>query len=314
MCNMDKAPRAYLTFAPTVTRDEAGLPKRFSGIAYSGGVIPGYGWYGDAAIDLASLTLPEGAIFALVDHDPAQRAGKLTARLSGNQILVDGEFFTATEAGREVAGLFAEGAPWQMSVGVQAKTTQTDTATAHEINGQTLSIHTLFTDATLREVSFVPVGADPNTSVAAFSAGGMDSRARGGTSPSPKGNTMTIEELQAKVAELEGTLTAETARADAAETQLAGIRLAARKAAVVSLGADLGRELTAEEIAAFEKMPEEIFAVMAGTLKTFKPAAGASSHLFSEQATNGAAPVDSKTAELVAQITARQAAIMPATR
>jgi hypothetical protein len=312
---MDKTPRTFLTFAPIVTRDEAGVPKRFSGIAYSGGVIPQYGWLGDAAIDLATFTLPDGAIFALVDHDPTQRAGKLTARLHNNQILVDGEFFTATEAGREVAGLFAEGAPWQMSVGVQAKISQTETPVAQQINGQTLTVHALLTHATLREVSFVPVGADPNTTVAAFAAGGMDQAAQHRT-PSKGNPPMTLEELQAKIAELEGSLTAEKTRADAAETTLATIQLAARKTAITQLAANLGRDLSPEETAAFEQMPGEIFAVMAGTLQSVKPTAPPA-YLFSEQATQGKAPASQNedlSAAIVAQVNAKQLAMMPATK
>ena len=137
----------FFTFTPTVAeRDEAGLPRRFEGVAYSGGVIPGYGWHGDAAIDLSTMELPQGQVFALVDHDPGKRAGKLSARLVGNQVLVSGEFFTASDAGKEVAALFAEGAPWQMSVGIQGKVENGDRRSI-ELNGRALSVDTIFRNA-----------------------------------------------------------------------------------------------------------------------------------------------------------------------
>ena len=160
---------AYLTFAPTISEHDAqGLPTKFSGIAYSGGVIPSYGGFGDAAIEIESFQIPTAPVFALVDHDPKQRAGKLSAELQGNQIAISGEFFTSSPAGKEVAALFAEGAPWQLSVGIQAQTTLTGKDPI-QMNGRTMAINTLFKNASLREVSFVPVGADPNTAVAAFS-------------------------------------------------------------------------------------------------------------------------------------------------
>ncbi|MCB1630283.1 MAG: hypothetical protein H7A12_04425 [Pseudomonadales bacterium] len=167
---------AFFTFTPTVAeRDEAGLPRRFEGVAYSGGVIPQYGAHGDVAVDLASLQLPNAPIFALVDHDPGKRAGKLGARLAGNQVLVSGEFFTASDAGKEVAALFAEGAPWQLSIGIQAAVESGERRSV-TLNGRALSVDTIFRNAKLREVSFVPVGADPETSVHAFRAARAQAR------------------------------------------------------------------------------------------------------------------------------------------
>jgi hypothetical protein len=56
-----------ITFA--VEADQT-KPQRFRGIAYSGELIPAYGFYGDAAIDLSSITLPSGKLFALVAQEP----------------------------------------------------------------------------------------------------------------------------------------------------------------------------------------------------------------------------------------------------
>lgn len=164
-----------LTFSPAIEPAAHGVPRRFRGIAYSGGVIPQYGAHGNAAIDLASLQLPNAPIFALVDHDPTQRAGKLTATLANNQVIVTGELFTGSEAGKNVAALFAEGAPWQLSIGIQAAVESGDRRSI-ELNGRALSVDTIFRNAKLREVSFVPVGADPETSVHAFRAARAQAR------------------------------------------------------------------------------------------------------------------------------------------
>ena len=58
---------------PDITVDEtSGLPTGFSGIAYSGGVVPNYGWYGDSAIDIGSLSIPD-QMFALVNRSRSAR-------------------------------------------------------------------------------------------------------------------------------------------------------------------------------------------------------------------------------------------------
>lgn len=283
-----------LTFA--VQRDQA-APQRFKGIAYSGGVIPHYGSFGDACIDLSSVKLPDGELFALVDHDHTRRAGKFRATMQGNTIAVDGEFFKSTTDGREVAALMAEGAPWQMSVGIQADIKRTDKASAIQLNGQTLAVDTVFSNATLREVSFVPVGADPNTTVSAFSrnlAGAVSNP----EIPQPKGNDMNAEDLQKQINDLSAKLEAETAARHAAETKLAEVQLAARTSAIAQLSADMARELSADETKVLQALDEAAFATMSATLKSFKPATQQHAHLFSDQATDGKT-VDSKEAELL---------------
>lgn len=283
---MKKTPTC-LTFAVVPSADPSGTgPTRFRGVAYSGGVIPQYGFYGDACIDLASLTLPAGELFALVDHDPTQRAGKFAARIDGNAVVVEGELFAATEAGREVAALMAEGAPWQMSVGIQADTESTDKRRTVTCNGQTLELHTVFKNATLREVSFVPVGADPQTSVQAFSR----NLACAAAHPVPhSGDTdMTLDELQAQVADLSAKLEAETTARQQAEADLSAVKLAARQEAIKQLAADLGRDMTEAETVAMVRMDETTYATMSATLLSFKPAPPArDASLFAPLATDG---------------------------
>jgi hypothetical protein len=301
MSGMSTKP-ACLTFAVDPVANPTGTgPMRFRGVAYSGGVIPQYGWYGDACIDLASLSLPTGKLFALVDHDPTQRAGKFDARLENNAIIVEGELFTANEAGREVAALLAEGAPWQMSVGIQAETEQSDKRRAVQCNGQPMEVNTLFKNAVLREVSFVPVGADPQTSVQAFSrnlAGDTHSPV-----PHPVGDPdMTLEELQTQVAELSAKLEAETAARQQAEDALAAHKLAARQDAIKALSAEIGRDMTEAETAALVSVDEATYATLSATLLSLKPAKPAApDHLFAEQATDGQGETPETAAILKAQ-------------
>lgn len=147
---------------------EDALPKRFSGIAYSGGVVPNFGWSGDVVIDLSTMKMPTKRVFALINHDPDQRAGVLSISQSGDAVRVDGEFLD-TEAGRSVASEFKQGAPWEFSVGLQGKSRSVDRSTPVTVNGRQMTVDTIIENAHFREVSFVPAGADPNTTAIAFS-------------------------------------------------------------------------------------------------------------------------------------------------
>lgn len=264
-----------LTFAVEPFEPEKPGPVRFRGVAYSGGLIPQYGMYGDSVIDLASINLPE-KIFALVDHDTGERAGMCFPRLEDNQIIVEGVLFD-TEAGREVAELLKAGAPWQMSVGIQAKTKVVKTY--EEINGQFFEfIDTVFSDASLREVSFVAVGADPNTAVSAFAK--RDGHQPQGATP------MELEALKAKVAELEAANADLKSKAEEAQAELSAIKLAARKDAIAKLEVATGQTFDDAKKSAFASMDDAQFEAVSITLSAIaKPAAP--DHLFSEQATGG---------------------------
>jgi phage head maturation protease len=284
---MSKDQETFFTFSPTVTeRDAAGLPKRFSGIAYTGGVIPNYGWHGDAIIDMTTLVMPEAEIFALVDHDPTKRAGRLTAELSGGQVIVNGTFFT-NEAGNEVAKLFSEGAPWQMSLGVMSERQSFEIKTPVTVNGGNHAVNTVFKNTTLREVSFVPVGADPKTAVAAFAA--ASSPAQGGK---PTGDTkMELDELKAKVAELSAALDAEKAARVDAESKLANFAAVKRDEGLAEMAKKMGRALTEPETMAFKGMDEGSFAIVLSAIPA--KSNGLPAGLGAEQATSGnAAPAD----------------------
>lgn len=274
----------FLTFKVTAAPDTGGgLPKRFSGVAYSGGLVPGHGWNGDSVIDLSSVVLPEKPVFALVDHDSGQRAGQGRLSLDGQTIQFQGEFFSSTDAGKEVAALFAENAPWELSVGFTADAAGFEKPTSVEINGQTLTVSTVFKNARIREVSFVPAGADPNTRVTAFS--------RSTTQEATPVDD--IADLKAQVEALRTELATEKAARASAETRLADIQLAARKTEVTALFTALGREDVSDNaLKPYLDMNAETFAAVSADLKAMKPAAPA--HLFTEQAISGNAP-DSNT-------------------
>jgi phage head maturation protease len=277
-----------LTFAVTSLISSDSEQTRFSGVAYSGGLIPGYGNYGDAAIDLSTITLPE-EVFALVDHDPGQRAGKGSLTVICNELVFSGELFKSTPAGQEVAALFAEGAPWQMSVGIQSKPEYSKQKRLISVNAQAMTVNTLFTHASVREVSFVPIGADPNTSVSVFSpALGstiMDQdelleRLRHllnlPTLTTLEGVLTELDKLKTVISTPEGTtlglsayLSAQTVALEDANKQLHDINLAVRKDDIEALFA--GSELTDAEKKPFFDMDNVQFSAVKAQFSVTKP-------------------------------------------
>ena len=266
----------YFTFSPEIAIDpNSNLPTGFSGIAYSGGVVPNYGWYGDTAIDLASVTLPE-RIFALVNHDDEERAGHCRVWLEGDAIRVAGQFSKATEAGQSVAAEFAEGAPWKLSVGFNANVEINDPPRSIDVNGRSLIVNAIFRNARILEVSFVPSDADPNTSVSAFSA-----------SPTIKQEPSMSDDLKAQVENLTAQLAAANSRADTAESALADSRKTARLSAVKALFSALDREYDDAKAAPYLEMSDAVFAAVSADLQAAKPAIDAS--LFQQSAKSGRA-------------------------
>lgn len=281
-----------ITFA---ARAQPDAPRRFSGVAYSGGVIPHYGWMGDVAIDLASLRNAQGeALPILVDHD--QRIDAIAGRgrifkatdAEGLPFLaVEGEISQATEAGRKVAALFAEGHPVQLSVGMHANVRElTEPVT---VNGRSLKVAALFENAVVREVSFVAVGADPNTEAHAFAAAAPTPRKENAPMSDDK---PTVEALQARIAEL--------------EAQIEAARIERRRADLAAVFEAVGRDVP-QDAQPYLDMSDAAFAAFAADLKAVaKPARDAalfSAHSLSK-AGQGGQPQDAARARLDALMSA----------
>lgn len=310
-----------LRFQPTIDL-EASQPTRFEGLAYSGGVIPNYGLYGDAAIDLGSMVVSDKPVFALVNHDSNQRAGKVELRKIGDGLMASGTFSLSTDAGRQVAAEFSEGAPWEFSVGINAEVESFPKRSEVELNGRTLSVDTVFRKARVRELSFVPAGADPNTHVVAFERPNLPVEvsctdveksmsedrekliALEVSSVDLKSKLIASEQMVADLAaQLEAVshqLSVESDRAKHAEAQLQAQREAARKLEVESLFADLHQELSAERAAPYLAMSDESFAAISADLRALS-APVVDPKLFVETAVSGASR-DANVIDLGAQL------------
>lgn len=259
----------------------------FSGVAYSGGVVPNYGWAGDMAIDLASMTAPT-EVAILRNHDPNQIVGRARVACDGTQLLLtDGVFSEVTAAGREVAGLMAEGQPWALSVGLNGRVQFFEPKRKVSCNGRDIEVDCMLERTRLLEVSFVPAGADPNAYAAQMSARMGLTPPVSGDSAMPEVNPLQarVTELEAQVATLTEQLTTVTGERDGARTELAAAATTRRTDQVVALfGADA--ELTDVQRAAYLAMTDEQFAVVEAALRAAR-GTQADPALFSQQAAHG---------------------------
>lgn len=153
--------------------------KTFSGTAYTGGLMQA-NYSLPVAIDLSGLTVAAASVPALKDHDPAQIVGHQSVEITAQRIKVKGEVSGVGPAAEEVTALSRNGFPWQMSVGVAPSRVEfVDRNEKVNVNGRSIEGPAYVVRAgVLREVSFVAMGADSNTSgtvAASFNKGsGMD--------------------------------------------------------------------------------------------------------------------------------------------
>lgn len=298
-----------LSFSPEIST-EGDVPRNFSGVAYSGGLIPGYGWIGDCAIDLASMQVPTKPVFALLNHDVEERVGKCEVRNTTTSIEVMGSFSQVTEAGQSVAAEFGEGAPWEFSVGLNSEIEQFSKPTEVTINGHTLTLNAVLRNAKVREVSFVPAGADPNTQAIAFekkelfinpmeypmdiaelqgkveSVTSLNADLQMKLSAMQADHTQIVEDLSAKLSAEAEQSKALFDRANALETELKSFKASVRLEAVKALFADLNKDYSEDAGLVYQGMSDESFAAVAADLRSLKPV-NFSAALFQETAVKG---------------------------
>jgi hypothetical protein len=271
------------------------LPRTFSGLAYSGGVIDE--WGERIVIDLDSTAF-ESEMPLLFQHRHDSMIGAITVvGRESDGLHVSGELFSdIDEDAASIAKKAQRGARYQMSVGLYEprverldKPEQSVTVNGRVFTGPGVVLR----DGLVREVSIVALGADRQTNAQFFSAGSpRPSTPEDSTMPDPNPDLQArIDALQAQVADLSVQLQAASDRAAAAEKALADERTAARTFAVKQLFAELGREAADEAIRPYVALSAEAFDAVARDLRAMKPRAG--EHLFQEQATGepGGAPL-----------------------
>ena len=151
--------------------DDKKKQKRFDMTAYTGAIV-NLGGY-DAIFSTSGIKLGESKKPILKQHDHNQIVGyteSLTsdgANLYAHGVLLDGDSHPAAQ---EVISASAQGFPWQASVGLEID----ESGIVNLQDGEELEINGLnvkgpllvMNKTTLKEISFVPLGADSQTRVA----------------------------------------------------------------------------------------------------------------------------------------------------
>jgi len=147
--------------------DEDKRLQRFEMIGYSGGMMEPRG-FGRIIIDISGMKIPSGAIPILKNHDPEQIVGHTTKIIAKDSLILEGVVSGAGSAAQEVIATSANGFPWQASVGTDInfdKISFLAEGDSEVINGQKqVGPVSVARESKLRETSFVPIGADSETS------------------------------------------------------------------------------------------------------------------------------------------------------
>jgi hypothetical protein len=157
-----------VTFLQAADGEAAAGPKKFRIVAYTGAPIR-QGWSREpVVIDLAGMTLP-ATVPIVMGHDYGLESilGQGVPTVQGNELIVEGEILADSETARKVLALAAGGYQWQASVGADVgrhlKFGEDQATTA---NGQShVGPVRIVRASTLRETSFVTLGADRSTAV-----------------------------------------------------------------------------------------------------------------------------------------------------
>ena len=146
-----------------------GKPKRFSILAYSGGLLPVDGFPHPVVVDLSGLEIP-GSIPILIDHEKSVEAtlgATDNIHNDGTKLTMAGVVTGQSAKSQQVLAQAAAGHTWQASIGAMVIESEDvpagQTATA---NGQTFTGPVVIARrSVLRETSVLPMGADSTTSV-----------------------------------------------------------------------------------------------------------------------------------------------------
>jgi hypothetical protein len=150
--------------------DDDDKRKRYRMTAYTGDAVELA--QGRVVFDLAGLAVPGKPIPILRQHDAEQIVGfSERVEVTASDVIIDLVVSSATAAGREVVELMSDDFPWQASVGLTMNEVEVVEDDEVEVNGRAFAAPiAVVRSSTLKEASFVPLGADAATSVAALSA------------------------------------------------------------------------------------------------------------------------------------------------
>ena len=148
--------------------DEGDAPKlrRFRMTAYTGGKLLLGNFPSPVVVDLSGMKIPAKSRPILRDHDSGRIVGHTeTIEINGSALRLAGVVSGSNDHAREVSDSGDNGFPWQASIGASAqRMVFVDRGESVEVNGRKLTGPLYVArQSTLREVSFVALGADDQT-------------------------------------------------------------------------------------------------------------------------------------------------------
>ena len=154
--------------APVQLKKEKDNLSGFTIEAYTGVAVER--WWGTLAIDIGGISAKQ-KIPIFLRHDDSQIVGHSINTFVNGSFFVSGNFSKKTKAAKEVQELAEEDFPWQASIGVRPlKIMSLEKGAEGLVNGNTLTGPAeIWLESEVFEASFVPLGADSNTTIATFS-------------------------------------------------------------------------------------------------------------------------------------------------
>ena len=145
---------------------------KFQMTAYTGAVVESP-YFGSMIIDLSGIRYSE-KIPALFQHQADRPAGVID-NIEKSSTLTARGYFTTTPDGKMVYGLIKEGYPYQASIGIWADEIEIlDKKETAQVNGRTFpGPGAIWRKSHLREISFVSLGRDADTSVSIAASAAM---------------------------------------------------------------------------------------------------------------------------------------------
>lgn len=140
----------------------------FEGVAYTGAQMRPQGWWNDVIIDLTGVRIPSQHRPALRQHDHEQIVGHTNSVVADSDgIRVAGVFSGQREHVEKVTVPAGNGFQWQLSLGANPIRTEfLEAGEETDVNGRTVKGPlTISRETEVGEISFVPLGADGETTV-----------------------------------------------------------------------------------------------------------------------------------------------------
>jgi hypothetical protein len=163
------APVEWLEAAASEDGSPTPQSKRFSMTLYTGGAMDLEGFYHPVVVDLEGMEVPSQRLPSLYAHDPSRIVGHTeTITVTAQRLKVSGVISGQGPHVEEILGNASRGFPWQASLGARPiKIERVPAGESATVNGKRFTGPIIIArKSRLKEASFVPLGADDQTSAA----------------------------------------------------------------------------------------------------------------------------------------------------